>query len=179
MKDLLALMSPTRWAVFLGTLAVLVLAGTFFVSRATSQAREDGRNEVRAEHLAAQNRGMLIQAERIATLISANEEIQHAYNKATHELSVVELDRARTERVRDSERAAISAAAGRAASDSCGRYASAAERNLAGVEADATALGLRAAGASATAHALKRTLDEQAQAVKRFAMPQSPFKQEK
>lgn len=124
-----------------------------------------GHAAATAQHLAAENRALLLQAERIATLINVNQEIQRDLDTAQAAAADVALSRVRGAGVRESERAAIVAAAEWAAAGACGRYAATAERHIDGVEEDATAMGLRAAGASATAHALKRTLDERRKAI--------------
>ncbi|GLS13609.1 hypothetical protein [Hydrogenophaga electricum] len=116
--------------------------------------------ELRATQAAAVATAHRENARELTRLVQANQEIQHAYNQALGSVAAAAADRARTERVRGAERAAIVAAAERAAAGTCGRYAQAAERDLAVVEDDAVRLGHEAARASATAHALKLTIDQ-------------------
>lgn len=96
----------------------------------------------------------------VSRLVQVNQEVQRDLDIAEAAVSDLALARARSAGLRERERADIVAAAERAAAGACGRYAAAAERDIAGVEDDATALGLRAAKAQAAAHAFRRTLDE-------------------
>ena len=103
-------------------------------------------------------------AREVSRLIEANQEIQRDYNQAIADLDNYRADLAQSERVRSKERTAIVSAANRVAA-ACGRYAQAAERDLEVTEGERSRFGQEAAGASATAHACKQTLDERRKAL--------------
>jgi hypothetical protein len=105
-------------------------------------------------------------ARELSRLVQSNSEVQRALDIAQTDLDALALARARSAGLRESERAAIVGAAERAAAGACGPYAAAAERHIAGVEDDATAMGQRAAGAAAAAYALRSTLDARREALK-------------
>lgn len=99
-------------------------------------------------------------AKELSRLVTANNEIQNDLNHAKASISNMAIARANSAGLRESERLAIVAAAERSAAGACGRYATEAERHIAGVEDAAIRLGQEASGASATAHALNQTLDQ-------------------
>jgi hypothetical protein len=105
-------------------------------------------------------------ARELSRLVQANQEIQSAYNLAQKDLAAMARARAQSAGLRESERAAIVSAAERATAGALGAYAAAAERHLEGAQDDATAMGERAAGAAAAAHALRATLDARREALK-------------
>lgn len=100
----------------------------------------------------------------VSRLTVANKESQDAYNQALAELADHADGSDRTNRVREQEREAITAAAARIAG-ACGRYAEAAERDLEFTEAERSGFGREAVRAAATAHALRKTLDERRKAL--------------
>lgn len=164
MKDFLALMNPTRWAVLLGAAALIVGSAVIFhtseVADAAERGHKAGAAQVRLEWLSAENAELREYQREVARLTTVNQEVQRDLDIAKAAVSDLALARVRSAGLRERERAGIVAAAERAAAGACGRYAAAAERDIAGVEDDATAMGLRAATAQAVAHALRRTLDE-------------------
>lgn len=99
-------------------------------------------------------------ARELSRLVQVNEEVQGAYNTILASVATDAAGRAAGARLRDTERAAIVAAAQRAASDTCGRFAAISERDIAGIEADAESMGQLAVRATASVEALKRTLLE-------------------
>jgi hypothetical protein len=101
----------------------------------------------------------------ITRLTTLNQEIQRAYNENLAELDRHQLDRARTERVRQQQRQDIAAAAQRATARTCGEYAHAAERDLEFAEAERSRFGQEAVRASAAAHALNDTITGRRQAL--------------
>jgi hypothetical protein len=101
----------------------------------------------------------------ISRLTTLNQEIQRAYNENLAALDQHQLDRARTERVRQQQRQDIAAAAQRAPARACGEYAQAAERDLEFAEAERSRFGQEAVRASAAAHALNDTLTGRRQAL--------------
>lgn len=119
-----------------------------------------GETNQREAQLQADNAALRESQREVSRLVTVNQEVQRDLDLAKAAVSDLALARARTAGLRERERADIVAAAERAAAGTCGRYAAAAERDIAGVEDDATAMGLRAATAQAAAHAFRRTLDE-------------------
>jgi len=119
-----------------------------------------GSNSAKAKSQKALLEKLEKEQREVARLVGVNEELQRDYNAATATISNLAVERARTDRVRQQERNDIVASAGRIA-EACGRYASAAERDIGIIEEQATGLGHDAARASATAHALRKTIDEQ------------------
>lgn len=161
MKDILALMNPTRWAVLGSVLAGLLLVASGIGWKLYDAGRDAGLAELDRYKLAqvnATNRSLLVQAERIGLLIAINEEVQRDLNSVEAELSTLAAARSAGARLRDEERARIVASAGSATAYACRRYAAAAERDLERTEADAEQMGQRAVRASAAAHALADTL---------------------
>ena len=174
MRDFLALMNPSRWALLAGVL-MLSLVGAAVGARAIYNAGyAAAANKAAAEHATKDNAALKAALDQVQHLTDANQILQREYNDATLAISDLRAARSSAAGLRDAERKAIVAAAVRAASDTCGRYASAAERDIAGVEADAEAMGLRAAGAAAAAHALRGS----DAALMSFSMPRSPFTKE-
>lgn len=96
----------------------------------------------------------------ISRLVQVNQEVQRAYNETLGRLADADAGRAAGAGLRDAERAAIVAAAARAAAGTCDRFAALSERHIAGVEADADTMGRRAVRALAKSEALERTLRE-------------------
>lgn len=161
MKDLFALMNPTRWAVLAGVAAglMLVLSGIGWKVYDTGKAAGLAELErYMLQQSTATNRSLIVQAERIGLLQAINEGVQRDLNAVDAELASVLSVRAAGGGLRDKDRAAIVAAASGAAAQACGRYADAAERDIAGLEDDATAMAARAVRASAVAHALQLTM---------------------
>jgi hypothetical protein len=160
-KDFLALMNPTRWAVLGSVLAGLLLVASGIGWKLYDAGRDAGLAELDRYKLAqvqTTNRSLLVQAERIALLIEINQGVQRDLNSVEAELATLAAGRAAGARLRDDERARIIAAAGSATADACRRYAAAAERDLERTEADAEQMGQRAVRAAAAAHALADTL---------------------
>lgn len=153
-------MTPASIVIFC-LLATNVLTGGLWLNSRTEAA--NSRTELaqlRADTAEAVATAHRENAREFSRLVTANQEIQIEYNATKDALDRYRRDGVRTERVRESERAAIVAAASRAAADTCGRYAERAERNIAGVEADADSMGRRAVREAAIAKALNRTLSE-------------------
>lgn len=152
------------WLLWLALGASAVGGATWWHNGQVRQAWQSGHATAQAKALADQadaiNTAQRENAREITRLVHVNQEVQRAYNQAIALATDNAAARARTQRLRDTERAAIVAAAERAAAGTCGRYAAAAERDLDDVEADATALGHQAITASAAAHALKQTIDQ-------------------
>lgn len=175
MKDFLALMNPTRWAILAGVLGGLLFALGVAGLHIHSEGKASGRLEVQAAWDAHENETLRLQASEIARLIATNQEIQRDYNDAIAEADDLRADRSISAGLRDKERKAIADAASRATAAACGVYAEAAERDIAVVEDDAERLGQEAIRAAAATHAL-RSYNE---ALMRFSMPRSPFSKEK
>lgn len=174
MRDFLALMNPSRWALLAGVM-MLSLVGAAAGARAIYDAGyEAAANKAAAEHATKDNAALKDALDQVQYLTDANQILQKEYNDAALAISDLRAARSSAAGLRDAERKAIVAAAVRAASDACGRYAEAAERDIAVVEDDAERLGLEAARASAAAHALRSSND----ALMKFSMPRSPFTKE-
>jgi hypothetical protein len=156
-ENITAFMNPTRWAILAGAMLALLM-GVWSVHNAGFNA---GRAQAEAEAQAEANRTLVTQAERISNLIALNQEVQRDLNNVEAELASVLGTRAAGAGLRDKERAAIAAAARAGTAEAIGRYAAAAERDIAGVEADAETMGQRAVRAAAVAHALDATLRAQ------------------
>lgn len=168
MRDFLALMNPNRWALLAGVL-MLSLVGAAVGARAIYNAGYDAATaKAAAEHAEKDNAALKAALDQVQHLMDANQILQKEYNDAVLAISDLRAARSSAAGLRDAEREAIVAAAVRAASDTCGRYASAAERDIAGVEADAEAMGLRAASAAAAAHALYNAWPEYREFQKRL-----------
>lgn len=150
------------------------------VQEVRDSAHSAGAAQVRQEWTAADNAALRESQREVSRLVTVNQEVQRDLDLAKAAVSDLALARARTAGLRERERADIVAAAERAAAGTCGRYAAAAERDIAGVEDDATAMGLRAATAQAAAHAFRRTLDERRAALeaRRAALSKTPQPQE-
>ncbi|MGS5088297.1 hypothetical protein ACVC7V_17580 [Hydrogenophaga sp. A37] len=178
------------WAIWLGVGVAATAAALAWhsgkVSTAVDAAEKRGASSVQAQW----DKSRVEVAEAVATahrenarelsrLVQVNEEVQGAYNTILSSLATDVAGRAASAGLRDSERADIAAAAGRAAADTCGRFASISERNIAGIEADAESMGQRAVRATAVAEALKRTLLERRAALdaKREALKPNPTKE--
>lgn len=175
------------WALWLGAGVVATTAAVSWhsaqVATATKAAEQRGASIVQqrldktradtAEAVATAHRE---NARELSRLVQVNEELQGAYNTILASLATDAAGRAAGARLRDVERAAIVAAAQRAAADTCGRYAAISERDIAGIEADADSMGQRAVRATAVAEALKRTLQERrtALAAKRDSLNPTP-----
>jgi len=173
-KDFLALMNPTRWAVLAGVLGGLLFALGVAGLHIHAEGKATGAAEVQAAWDAHENDLLRTQAREIARLIAVNQEVQSDYNVAIAEVDSLRADRAVSASLRAAERRSIADAASRATAAACGRYAEAAERDIAVVEDDAERLGHEAARASAAAHALRSSNE----ALMRFSMPRSPFTKE-
>jgi hypothetical protein len=119
------------------------------------QARWDKSRVEVAEAVATAHRE---NARELSRLVQVNQEVQGAYNTILASVADADRSRAAGAGLRNAERAAIVAAAQRAASDACGRYAEAAERDLERSETDTDRFGHEAVRASAAAHALNSTL---------------------
>ena len=177
MKDLLALMNPTRWALLGGVLLSLLGGAYAFHSGAVNKAREQGRAETRAAWLAAENRALLNLAERAATLSNDLTEALHAYSTVSKYLA---SDRAgaqsRGQRVR-SAAAPGSDLASRLGATECSvarAFAADAFRTAAACRDDLAEIGFGPGGlveSAASAH----YEHDRAEALMRFAMPRSPF----
>lgn len=136
----------------------LVLGALWMSERAISAEARTQIAEGRADQAEAVATAHRESGREITRLTVANQEVQRDLLTAQKQITAAAGDRAAGERLREQERADIADAASRATAGACGRYADAAERDLGRVEADATTMGLRAASASAAAHALERTL---------------------
>jgi hypothetical protein len=161
MKDFLALMNPTRWAVLGSVLAGLLLVASGIGWKLYDAGRDAGLAELDRYKLAqasATNRSLLVQSERIGLLLRINEGVQRDLNSVEAELATLASDRSAGARLRDKERNAIIAAARAGTADAFSRYAAAAERDIERTEADAEQMGQRAVRAAAAAHALDATL---------------------
>ena len=146
------------------------------VSTALEAAEKRGADVVRLQVADAVATAHRENAREMSRLVQVNEEVQGAYNTILASLAADAAGRAAGAGLRSAERAAIAAAAGRAAADTCGRFAAVSERHIEGVEADADAMGQRAVRATAAAEAYKRTLLERraALAAKREALTPTP-----
>ena len=152
-------------------LAVLLLGnlatGTLWLAQRT--ATEQARTALAqaqagaAQGVAAAHRE---NARELSRLVQTNTEVQRALDLAQTDLAAMARARAAAAGLRESERAAIVAAAQRATAGALGDYAAAAERDIARLEDDATAMGERAVAAAAAAHALRSTIDARREALK-------------
>ena len=141
-----------------GTLWLAQRTATEQARTALAQAQAGAAQGVAAAH--REN------ARELSRLVQVNQEIQSAYNLAQKDLAAMARARALAAGLRESERAAIVSAAERATAGALRGYANTAERHIAGIEADATEMGQRAVGASATAHALRDTIESRREALK-------------
>lgn len=150
------------WAIWLGAGVAATAAGVLWhsgqVSTAVEAAEKRGADVVRLEVADAVATAYRENAREMSRLVQVNTEVQGAYNTIMASVADARFSRAAGAGLRDAERAAIVAAAQRAASDTCGRYAEAAERDLERSEADTDRFGHEAVRASAAAHALNDTL---------------------
>lgn len=183
MKDILALMNPTRWAI----LAAVVLALAATVGSALvythSTGKDAGRAEVQADWNAeklqqaqAEIRTALLRAERVAALSNHLMEAQSAHAQAIKDLSATRAgSRSRGQRVRD-------AAAGteldqRIAAAECPvarTFAARAFRTAAACRDHLEDIGFGTGGlveSAASAH----YEHARAQSLMNFTMPRSPF----
>jgi hypothetical protein len=176
-KDLLSLMSPTRWAVLGAVLLALLGGATIVHTRSLSEAREQGRAETRAAWLAAENRALLNLAERAATLSNELTEALSAYSTVATHLSGARADADRRgQRVRSAAAPSgdLAARLGAAECSVARAFAADAFRTAAACRDTVADLGLGTGGlveSSASAHAEHARAD----ALMRFAMPRSPF----
>lgn len=168
------------WAIWLAAGAAATAAAVGWhsgqVSTALEVAEKRGANVVHLQVAEAVATAQRENAREMSRLVQVNEEVQGAYNTILANLATDAAGRAAGAWLRSAERAAIAAAAGRAAADTCGRFAAVSERHIEGVEADADAMGQRAVRATAAAEAYKRTLLERraAFAAKREALTPTP-----
>lgn len=186
MRDFLALMNPTRWAVLAGVLGGLLFTLGVAGLHIHAEGKAAGRLEVQAKwdqsrlaRAQAENRSLLVQAERIATLSNELTEAQSVHAKTTSD-----LDRARVgadkrgERVR--EQTAGDGLDRRLADAHCNvarTFAAGAFRAAAACRDHLAEIGLGAGGlveSSASAH----YEHARAEALMRFSMPRSPFTKE-
>jgi type II secretory pathway pseudopilin PulG len=149
-----------KQAVIIAILAAFIFSG---IVGKSLEARKANRLELAQARAHAQELERL--RDTITHLTIANQSIQEGYNDAQSKINSLSADRTRLERLRQQERATIAATARRIAS-ACGDYAEASERHIERVEADAVRLGQEAAGASATAHALRDTLNARREALR-------------
>lgn len=119
-----------------------------------------GQEQVRGQQVAAENAALRESMREISRLVTVNQEVQGAYNEVLGQLADADARRAAGAGLRNAERAAIVAAASRAAAGTCDRYAAISERHLEGVERDAEQMGRLAVRATAGVEALQRTLRE-------------------
>ena len=165
MKDFLNLMNPARWA-WLGAVAVVLLAlamfGTWWVYGMGKDAGIDQQQKTiaamelqAAKDVAAAHKA---NAEELSTLAKANTEIQIENTETKEKLAKFLLSRARSDGLRDGERAAITGAAQRASAGAIAGYVDIAERHIAGVEDDAVEMGGLAVRAASDARSLDQTL---------------------
>ena len=184
MKDILALMNPTRWAILAG--AVLALAAT--VGGALAYTHGAGKGAGRAEVQAAWNaqkleqaqaeiRTALLRAERVATLSNELMEAQSAHAKTIKDLANARAGaHARGQRVRNT--AAGNELDQRIAATECTvarAFAAGSFRAAASCRDHLAEIGLGPGGlveSSASAHYEHR----RAEALRQFVMPRSPFK---
>lgn len=150
------------WAIWLAAGAAATAAAVGWhsgqVSTAVETAEKRGADVVRLQVAEAVSTAHRENAREMSRLVQVNTEVQGAYNTILASVADARFSRAAGAGLRDAERAAIVAAAQRAAADTCGRYAEAAERDLERSEADTDRFGHEAVRASAAAHALSSTL---------------------
>lgn len=184
MKDILALMNPTRWAILAGVVLALAAAVGGALAYTHSAGKDAGRAEVQAswnaeklQQAQAEIRTALLRAERVATLSNQLMEAQSAHAKTIKDLADVRAGaHARGKRVRDAAGgteldqrvAAAECTVARAFAAGAFRAAAACRDHLADI-------GLGAGGlveSAASAHYEHR----RAEALRQFVMPRSPFK---
>ena len=159
------------WAIWLGAGAAITAAAVGWhaaeVADANKLARAAGAKEVqqqwdkaKLDKAYADNAALRESQREVSRLVQVNQEVQRAYNQILGQLASADAARADAAGLRDAERAAIVAEAGRAAAGACARYAALSERHLKGVERDADQMGRLAVRATAKSEALERTLRE-------------------
>lgn len=187
MKDFLALMSPTRWAVLAGVLGGLLFTLGVAGLHIHSEGKAAGSADVQAEwdkarlaQVQAENRSLLVQAERIATLTNELAEAQSVHAKISSYLARARAGAdKRGERVR--EQTAGDNLDRRLAAADCGvsrSFGAGAFRTATTCRNDLAEIGLGAGGlveSSASAHYEHARAD----ALMKFSMPRSPFTKEK
>jgi hypothetical protein len=164
-------MTTTRFDI--SSIAIAVLLGANIATGALWLAQRTDTEKVRVEIAQLKGRAAADvatahreNARELSRLVQMNTEVQRAYNLAQTDLAAMARSRAQSAGLRESERAAIIAAAERATAGALRGYANTAERHIAGIEADATEMGQRAVGAAAAAHALRATIDARREALK-------------
>lgn len=186
MKDFLALMSSTRWAVLAGVLGGLLFALGAAGLHIHGEGKATGAAQVQAQwdkarlaQAQAENRSLLVQAERIATLSTELMEAQSAHATTRSNLAPARAAAGkRGERVRNE--AAGNGLDRRLADAHCNitrTFAAGAFRAAAACRDDLAEIGLGAGGlveSSASAHYEHARAD----ALMRFSMPRSPFTRE-
>lgn len=136
-----------------------------------------GHAAATAQHLAAENRALLLQAERIATLSNDLMEALNAYSITAQAVSGARVGAdARGQRVRNAARPGdeLDQRVGAAECGIVRTFATGAFRTAAACRDDVAALGLGSGGAveaAASAH----YEHARAEALRRFAMPRTPF----
>jgi hypothetical protein len=96
---------------------------------------------------------------KIEEIARSTEEIQRQYNETKTRINSIAVANANSQRLRNEEAERIIQSA-TIISDAAGRYAEAAERDIARLEYDATRLAIEAAESSSTAHAIRDHLDQ-------------------
>lgn len=183
MKDILALMNPTRWAILAGVVLALAAAVGGALAYTHSAGKDAGRAEVQAswnaeklQQAQAEIRTALLRAERVATLSNQLMEAQSAHAKSINDLSIARtIAHARGQRVRHA--AGGTALEQRIAAAECTvarTFAAGSFRAAAACRDRLAEIGLGAGGlveSSASAH----YEHARAQSLMTFTMPRSPF----
>lgn len=158
MKDFLALMNPTRWAILAGAVAVLLALAGGAVLTAHSKGVDAGRAEVRADWLAADNAALRESQREVTRLVDITNNLNEAYREQTQTIDLMAARlRAGGLRVTKAERdAAITAASAEAVRG----YATTAADSFAACRDEYVDLGQGYARCAATAQVLDRYANE-------------------
>lgn len=184
MKDILALMNPTRWAILAGVALALVTTVGGALLHTHSTGKDAGRAEVQAawnaeklQQAQAEIRTALLRAERVATLSNQLMEAQSAHAKTIKDLANARAGaHARGKRVRDAAGGTeLDQRIGGAECSVARAFAAGSFRAAASCREHLADIGLGAGGlveSAASAHYEHR----RAEALRQFVMPRSPFK---
>lgn len=162
MKDFLALMNPTRWAILAGMAAVLLALAGGVAVKVHSSGVKSGEAGVRAEWFAADNAALRESMLEVARLTTVTNNLNEAYRVQTQTIDDLERS-ARADGVRVTK-AQRDAAIAQGSAEAVRHYAGVAGDVYQACRDEYRALGYDAARGSATAATLKAWIDSYAPA---------------
>jgi uncharacterized protein YukE len=172
MKDLIAIMNPTRWAVLAGVVVVLLGVASGAVLTAHSKGVVSGQAEIRAEWLAADNTALRESQREVSRLSGIVNNLNEVYREQIETIGrMADTLRAGGLRVSKAERDAAIAAG---TAEAVRGYASTAADTFAACRSEYVSLGQGYAGCSATAQSLSRYADEVSDRPSRPTPPTPP-----